>query len=122
QKSYGYYTYDSLQPVTNETIYDIASVTKVAATLQAVMFLEERGMIDLDEKISAYLPELKGTNKEDLRIREILLHRAGLLSFVPFWAYTRDKDELSPAFYNIYHDENNTIQIAPGLYGIQSLQ
>lgn len=122
QKSYGFYTYDSLQAVTNETIYDIASVTKVAATLQAVMFLEERGMIDLDEKISAYLPELKGTNKEDLRIREILLHRAGLMSFVPFWAYTRDKDELSPDFYNMYLDEHNTIQVGPGLYGIQSLQ
>lgn len=124
QKAYGYYTYDSLQPVTNETIYDIASVTKVAATLQAVMFLEERGMIDLDEKISFYLPELKGTNKEDLRVREVLLHRAGLMSFVPFWAYTRNKDktELSSDFYNIYFDEDKTVEVSPGLYGIQSLQ
>jgi CubicO group peptidase (beta-lactamase class C family) len=122
QKAYGYATYDSLQPITNETIYDIASVTKVAATLQAVMFLEERGMIGLDEKISTYLPELKGTNKEDLRIREILLHRAGLLSFMPFWAYTRDKDGLRTDFYNTYPDEEHPTQIAPALYGIQSLQ
>ena len=122
QKAYGHYTYDSLQPITNETIYDIASVTKVAATLQAVMFLEERGMISLDEKISAYLPELKGTNKEDLSIREILLHRAGLLSFVPFWAYTRDKNGLRTDFYSTHPDESHPLQIAPALYSIQSLQ
>ncbi len=122
QKSYGHFSYDSLQPVTNETIYDIASVTKVAATLQAVMFLEERGLIDLDEKISAYLPELKGTNKEDLRIREILMHRAGLMSFVPFWAYTRDKEELSTDFYDIYPDEEHPVHVGPGLYGVQTLE
>ncbi len=49
-RSYGYQTYDSLLPVNNQTIYDIASVTKVAATTQAMMFLQERGAIKLDNR------------------------------------------------------------------------
>ncbi|MDX5442783.1 MAG: serine hydrolase, partial [Hymenobacteraceae bacterium] len=70
-KAYGHYTYEKLKPVTTNTIYDIASITKVAATLQAIMFLKDQGKLNLDEKVSAYLPELKGTNKEDLIVRDI---------------------------------------------------
>jgi CubicO group peptidase (beta-lactamase class C family) len=51
-KSYGFLTYDSIEPVANHTLYDIASVTKVAATLQAIMFLHERQLLDINEKAS----------------------------------------------------------------------
>ncbi len=121
QKSYGYFTYDSITPVNNETIYDIASVTKVVATLQAVMFLEERGIINLDAYASEYLSELKGTNKENLKVRDILLHRAGLLSFVPFWAHTKKQDKFLPEFYSDSPKENYSLQIARGIYGCDAL-
>ncbi len=121
-KSYGYQTYDSLEPISNETLYDIASVTKVAATLQAVMFLEERGIIALDAKMSDYLPELKDTDKKDITVREVLLHRAGLRSYIPFWQRTKNRDALNPEIYSLYPNNQFTNQIALGLYGTLSLK
>jgi beta-glucosidase-like glycosyl hydrolase len=55
-RSFGYLTYDHKVPVTDETIYDLASVTKVSATLQTVMFMVEKGLIDINKKASVYLP------------------------------------------------------------------
>ncbi len=121
-KSYGYQTYDSLIPITNETVYDIASVTKVAATVQAMMFLEERGTVALDEQVATYLPEMKATDKKDMTVREVLMHRAGFRSFIPFWQMTRTHGELSPEIYSIYPVNQFTTQIAPALYAPISLK
>ena len=121
-KSYGYQTYDSLVPVNNQTIYDIASVTKVAATTQAMMFLQERGAIKLDNKLSSYLPELYNTDKRNITIREAMLHRAGLRSYVPFWQMTRDKYGLHAELYRFSVETDFTTQIASGLYATPSLR
>ena len=121
-KSYGYQTYDSLLPVNNQTIYDIASVTKVAATTQAMMFLQERGAIKLDNKLSGYLPELYDTDKRNITIREALMHRAGLRSYVPFWQMTRDKYGLHSELYRFSVETDFTTQIASGLYATPSLR
>ena len=121
-KSYGYQTYDSLVPVNNQTIYDIASVTKVAATTQAMMFLQERGALALDDKLSAYLPELRGTDKRNITIREVLLHRAGLRSYVPFWQMTRDRYGLHSELYRFSLETDFTTQISSGLYATPSLR
>ncbi len=121
-KSYGYQSYDSLTPVNNETVYDIASLTKVTATLQAVMLLEERGMIVLDKKLSDYLPEMKGTDKEDITVRDVLMHRAGLRSFIPFWQMTKDRDKLNPEIYSLFPGNQFATQIASGLYSTPSLK
>ncbi len=115
-KPYGYYTYDSIKQVNDNTIYDIASITKVAATTQAVMFLEERGMIDLDKKVSVYLSDLKGTNKENMTIRDILTHQAGLWPYLPFWKRTlRDSLNLDK-YYKNEPKENFKYQISDALY------
>ncbi|MEL7146568.1 MAG: serine hydrolase, partial [Bacteroidota bacterium] len=83
---------------------DLASVTKVAATLQAVMFLQEQGLISLDEKLITYLPELEETNKADLTIRNILMHEAGLRPWLPFYQISLEKDLLSPYVYQSERD------------------
>ena len=121
-KSYGYQTYDSLLPINNQTIYDIASVTKVAATTQAMMFLQERGAIKLDNKLSSYLPELYNTDKRNITVREAMLHRAGLRSYVPFWQMTRDKYGLHTELYRFSVETDFTNQIASGLYATPSLR
>ncbi len=120
-KAYGYQTYDSVTAITNETIYDVASVTKVAATLQAIMFLEGRGLINLDEKVSTYLPELLKTNKKDIIVRDVLLHQAGLSAFIPFWTRTVDKFGGKPEFYSNFSESEFKLQIAEDLYGHVSL-
>ena len=88
EKAYGHHTYTKKRKVNTSDVYDLASVTKVAATTLSVMKLVEDGKIDLDQRLSFYLPELRGTNKEKLTIRPILAHRAGLASWIPFYRYT----------------------------------
>ncbi|MFM8833617.1 MAG: glycoside hydrolase family 3 N-terminal domain-containing protein, partial [Cytophagales bacterium] len=88
EQSVGSLIYDTKKNVTDETIYDLASVTKVSATLQAVMFMYEKGLIDINKKISVYLPELKESNKKDFTIKDILTHQAGLWPYLSFWTQT----------------------------------
>lgn len=87
-KSFGRPTYSSNAKVDNGDLYDIASVTKVAATTLAAMHLYEHKLLDVDSKISKYLPELKGTDKEDITIKELMSHQAGLTAWIPFYKNT----------------------------------
>lgn len=118
QKSYGYKTYEKNEheKVTDETIYDIASITKVAATLQTVMFLNGMDLLDTDRKASHYLPELKNTNKKDLKIEDILTHQAGLIPYIPFYQRTIDKAGFSPSYYSSLHNDGFNFEITPGIY------
>lgn len=122
EKSYGYYTYDSMKPVDDYTIYDIASITKVLSTMQALMFLEERGFIDLDKKISVYLPELRGTNKEHMIIRDILTHQAGLWPYLPFWKRTLEDSFLASRLYKGYPESGFNYQVSEGLFTTEAMQ
>lgn len=91
KKSFGFYSYDQAQPVTDTTLYDIASVTKVAATTLAIMKLYEEGKISLNSYLKVYLPFTIGTDKENLTIRQLLLHQAGLKAWIPFYKTTIDR-------------------------------
>lgn len=120
-KSYGHLTYDKTHPVTNNTVYDVASITKVAGTLQAVMFLTERKMIDVDRKASYYLPELKNTNKEDLYIKDILTHQAGLIPFIPYWKRTVDSAGFDTVYYSRTKNALYSNEVVPGVYSTASM-
>src|SRR5690606_16768209 len=96
EEAFGSYDYSGLQQVTPETIYDLASITKIAATTLAVMKLFEEGKIDLKKKLGDYLPMVKGTNKEQLVLEDILLHQAGLQAFIPFYRETIDSATGAP--------------------------
>jgi beta-glucosidase-like glycosyl hydrolase/CubicO group peptidase (beta-lactamase class C family) len=90
-EAYGHHTYARKRRVRKDDIYDLASVTKVAATTLAIMDLTQTGQLDLDEPISSYLSELQGTNKSLLTTREILAHRAALHPWIPFYRSTLTK-------------------------------
>ena len=96
-KAYGYYTYDKTTPVTQTTMYDIASLTKVMATTIAVMKLYERDRIELDAKISTYIPELKKSKVGNLTVKELLSHYTTLPATYPFWKKDT-KNKRSKAF------------------------
>ncbi len=87
-RSYGYLNYDKLKKVNDSSMYDIASVTKIAATTLAVMKLYEDGKIDLQKTLGHYLPQLQGSNKADLVLSDILQHRSGLTAWIPFYKET----------------------------------
>ncbi|MBT8307148.1 MAG: beta-lactamase family protein [Maribacter sp.] len=82
---YGYHTYDSIQQVSKEDIYDLASVTKIAGPLPALMKLVDDGKLDLDVPFSNYWTHWKNSkDKKDLSLREILAHQAGLSPYIVF--------------------------------------
>lgn len=120
-KSFGNHTYEKNAPaVDSGDLYDIASITKIAATALAVMKLEEEGKIDVTRKASRYFHELKKTNKKDLIIADILTHQAGLKSWIPFWKNTLENNKLS---FNIFHyekDVNYNVPVCDSLFMLGS--
>lgn len=111
QKNYGFQTYDKKRPITDQTIYDIASVTKVAATTQIVMKLYDEGRININAPIGDYLPELEGSNKKELLIRDILTHQAGLKPYIPFWEKTVDQGRLDDSYFTEVSGPNHNYRI-----------
>ena len=96
-QNFGHKTYEYQDAIQDHYLYDLASLTKVLATTQAIMFLTERGMLDLDKPIAHYLPEMWGTDKEFIPVREILAHQAGLYPYIPFWKQVLPKRDLEAA-------------------------
>ncbi|MEO6455099.1 MAG: glycoside hydrolase family 3 N-terminal domain-containing protein [Ginsengibacter sp.] len=90
QKAFGKYDYDKPDSVTLASIYDMASVTKICATTIAVMKLYDEGKIKLNKTLGYYLPWVRGSNKQNLSIENILLHQAGLTGWIPFYKETLD--------------------------------
>ncbi|MCX7985654.1 MAG: serine hydrolase [Bacteroidales bacterium] len=86
-KAYGYFSYDSIQPVQTTDIFDLASITKIVATTPAIMKLYDANDIKLDAHISKYLPALRKSNKSKLEISDLLLHQAGLQPVIDIYPY-----------------------------------
>ncbi len=105
-KSYGHLSYDSIEKVKTETIYDLASVTKVCATTISIMKLYDEHKIQLDKTLGEYLPWVRGSDKENLLIKDILLHQAGLKAFVPF--YKEVSDSVTNKALPIYFSKTTT--------------
>jgi uncharacterized protein YbbC (DUF1343 family)/CubicO group peptidase (beta-lactamase class C family) len=63
--------------MTKETIFDLASLTKVVATSTSIMILIERGLVRLSDPLSRYIPEIKGEGRERITIEQLLTHRSG---------------------------------------------
>ncbi|WP_345113239.1 glycoside hydrolase family 3 N-terminal domain-containing protein [Hymenobacter algoricola] len=120
-KSYGYCTYDKSRPVEASTLYDLASITKVAGTLQAVMYLKDQGKLNLDAKVADYLPELRTSNKKDMTVRDVLLHQAGLKPGIPTWEKTVNKAGLKPTFYASARSDEFPNEVAPGTFSTKAV-
>src|SRR5690606_8885058 len=119
QKAYGHHTYENENPVELYDIYDLASITKVVAGTAAIMKLYENGKVSLDEPISLYLPEAKGTNKANLTLRNIMAHRAGLTPCIPFYEapLTNDKERLpSDEYYRNQYSEAFPHEVTSNLF------
>ncbi len=94
-RCYGSLSYgDSAAPVTKETLYDLASLTKVTATTLAVMKLVDQNKVGLNDKLSRHLPYLKGTDKERITVKQVLSHCAGLKAYDALWQQTSNRDSI----------------------------
>ncbi len=117
-KTFGYLNYDSLEQVTKSTLYDLASVTKVSATTVSIMKLYEQKKIDLHATLGTYLPWVRGSDKDSLRIDDILLHQAGLIPDVIFSKETLDSATGRPLanFYKEIPDALYSVRVADNMY------
>ncbi len=116
-KSFGKFTYEGNDSVTNQSIYDLASVTKVASSALALMDLVGRNKIDVSQKLSFYLPELKRSNKKDILLKEMLTHQSGLPAGVLNYQTTLNKDNsYKEGFYNKTKSIVFSNQVADSLF------
>ena len=122
EKGYGHYTYDSIMPVDTRTIYDLASITKIAATTQAIMKLSEEGKINIDSTLGSYLTELEGSNKASLVIRDVLAHQSGLRAFYPFWRNTIEDEDHTLRYYQDFPSEIYNNAVAYGMFAAEDLK
>lgn len=117
RKSFGYHTYENKLPVKNDDLYDLASVTKIAASTLSLMKLKDEMQIDLNANLCTYLPQLEGTNKQNIVLREMLTHQAGLKDWIPFWTKTVNKDgSYKQGIYNSTPNDYYTKRVAEGMY------
>lgn len=117
-KAYGKPAYDAQRASRTDDVYDLASVTKVAATTLAVMKLYDQGLIDLDQPLGRYLTDLEPAHPVHARLvlRDILTHQAGLVPFVPYYTkLVRDGKLRRDAFADTA-DTQHPVRVAEGLY------
>ncbi len=116
-RAYGYQNYDKEFPIDTNTLYDLASCTKMLATNIAIMRLYEEGKISLDSTLGKYLPIVKGSDKATITIRELLQHQAGLKSWIPFYKETlNDRGKPQKAIYRKKQSKEYSIPVCNDMY------
>ncbi len=120
-KSYGYHTYKKNNITKKSDLYDIASITKIAATVPLLMKMVDEKKLKLSHKISKHLP-LNNTNKKNITFKEVLSHQSGLQSWIPFYKNTLIIDSLSglsalnDTLYNSYKTKKYPYEVADSLF------
>src|SRR5262249_36888087 len=112
-KSYGRFTYDASSPAVNSaTMYDIASLTKVIATTTAVMMLYDDGKLGLDDLVTKYIPEFGNNGKENISVRNLLVHNAGLPPFKRLYLTCTSPEQVLDSVYHtemVYRTGDSTV-------------
>lgn len=116
-KAFGTYSGEGSKRVSQESVYDLASVTKTSATLLAIMKLYDKGLFNLDDKLDQHLPELKGTNKGGLRIRELLLHESGVAAGISVYDLIVDKQSYGGRLFSASRSQQHTVRLGARTWG-----
>lgn len=99
EREFGNLNYGNSPDVTPETIYDLASITKASATLPAIMKLYDEKKIALQDNIGKYVKETIGSDKENIRIRTLLLHESGITAYIPYYTTAIDKNSYTGSLF-----------------------
>lgn len=116
-KSYGKIESGGTSDVTDETLYDIASMTKATATLGGLMKAYDEGLFGLDDRLSAYVPGLDRADKKDLRVKEFLFHETGMPAIISIQNIMMDPASYEGALVRAKNIAPHTVKIARGAYG-----
>ena len=117
-KAFGYHTYNKKRKVKLEDVYDVASMTKILASLPLLMELRSQGSISLDDKLGDLIPELKGSNKSHITLKKALSHYAKFKAWIPFYISTMDSITNKPSkeYYRKKYSKDFNIKIANEMY------
>lgn len=99
-KAFGKTDYQDGQPVTNSHLYDVASVTKVMSTTPLLMYLADRQRLEIQKTLKDYIPELANTNKANIAIAELLVHKSGLQANMPTFYDLIDRTRFNGNLFN----------------------
>ena len=116
-KSYGTIAGAESPLVTNATLYDLASMTKTSATTVAIMKLVEEGKVDIEKTIGDYLPWVVGNSKATIRLKDLLLHEAGLYPYIKFYESLLNADgTINSKWVVSVQDTAHQLMVSPGKY------
>ena len=115
-KSFGHHTYEKKRKVNSSDIYDLASITKVTASIPNMMKLVESGDVNLDYNLCDYLEYVDSTNYINMNLRRMLAHNAGLVSWIPFYAKTMARGQLKFDVYSNTQSNDYNNKVTDGLF------
>ena len=116
RKSFGEQTKDG-NKVKDTDLYDIASITKIAASTLLTMHLCDAGLLNIDKKLGDYIPEVTGNGPySQINIREMLAHQAGLTPFIKFYSKSMSNGTLLPSIYATDKKAGYELKVADGIY------
>jgi beta-N-acetylhexosaminidase len=117
-KSYGYYTYDARKAVDEESIYDLASVTKILGGLPMIIKAEEEGKFDLETPLGKLIPVLKDSNKDTVTVKEALSHYGKLKPYIPYYQTMVEGANATPMkkYFSNSNSGKYSVKVAEDLY------
>ena len=117
QKSFGNQTYDNGKSVQNSDLYDVASLTKMIATLPNVMQLYDKKKVNLETTLQDMLPLFRNSNKQNITFKELLSHYGGMQAWIPFYKATLDSTKIPlEKYYRKTYMEGFTKQVSENLF------
>jgi len=118
RKNFGYYTYDTKRKVTDNSIYDLASVTKILGGLPMIMKAEEDGKFTLETTLGEMMPVLKNSNKDTLTVKESLSHYARMKPYISYYnaLVEGENNKPMPQYFQPSRSGNYSIHVAENLF------
>ncbi len=116
-RAYGKQSMNGVAPVTDETLYDLASVSKATGTLPGVMKAYDLGLFSIEDLASDHIPGLKGTDKEDIKVKELLYHESGIRPSLNMFDIMMDSNSYTGKLITPRWTKTNTVKIQRGAYG-----
>ncbi len=117
QKNFGFQTYKKQNQIDDDDVYDIASITKIAAAAPSIMYLYDKNLLSLDDQLKDFINFSDSSNKKNLFIKDILTHQARLKSWIPFFKKTLNKDGfLNNNLYSNNFSKTHSIKVAEDIF------
>lgn len=119
-KSYGHHTYEEKIKVSDNSVYDLASITKIVASTASLMKLQDEGLINVDYNLCDYVDVCDTSDYYNMNFREMLSHFARLQAWIPFYLNTVEDGTLDADLYRSSPQDGYTTEVAEDLYILDS--